>query len=138
MKNSLSEILFWAMFFALIALFVIMGYFTWYPYTPVRVDGIIPDKTEVCRGEELCFMFKGEKFYEMPVEILVELTNGERYYVMRYTSNTPKGDVFNRRCFIVPNSVKPNNYRIEWTGTYKMNMLREVHKKGYSGWIEVK
>jgi hypothetical protein len=137
-KRSLfKEIVFWVILsataFAGIYFFALASW----PYVPARVESIIPEKQSVCRGGELCFVWKGEKFYDMPVNILVELVDGERYAVMSYSSNTPKGSVFRKRCFLVPYHVKPGTYRIQWTGTYPMNAFNTVHLKAISNDIEI-
>jgi hypothetical protein len=136
-RSITHEILFWGVLGLMLFVGIyFLGMAVW-PYTPVRVDSITPSKTKVCRGEELCFRFVGEKYYDMTTQINVELVNGEAYAVMTYASDNPKGLIEKERCFIVPYHVKPNNYHIRWTGNYHMNAFKTVRKSFLTDWVEV-
>jgi hypothetical protein len=138
-KNGVKDKAFWVIFSLLV---ISMGYMVsiaaW-PYKPVRVDSIIIDKEEAKRGDEVCFQFYGEKFYDIPTEITVELVNGERFEVAKYTSCTTPGVTFKPRCFIVPSNINIDSYRVQWTGVNYMNALNKVTTKGFSdNWIKIK
>jgi hypothetical protein len=106
-----------------------------YPYQPIRVDKFCIDKTVVTHGEKVCFRFEGEKFMPVPVNVLIELANGENIEIMKYTSNNPVGTTFKQRCFLMPHHVIPNRYQIRWTGVYPVNALNR--KTVSSQWITV-
>jgi hypothetical protein len=137
MKSKLSDFLLWTLLVGLILVSGYVAYLALYPYDPLRIDKIVPDKTTVCRGGDLCFQFEGEKFYDIPTNVVIELINGEVYGVMAYSSNSPKGKVFKKRCFIVPYNIKPNTYQIRWTGVYEFNALNHVRKTAKSEFITV-
>jgi hypothetical protein len=134
---KIRECLLWVLLLIMAGTMLTFFAMAWWPYKPLRIDAVSVDKTQVCRGDEMCFQFTGEKFYEMPVNVLIELVDGERYQVMKYTSNMPKGTIFRKRCFIVPHFVKPGKYQIVWSGAYEMNAFNTVHMKARSEWIQV-
>jgi hypothetical protein len=109
-----------------------------YPYKPLRVDSFRLDKTVATHGEKVCILVTGEKLMDVPVHILIELVDGESYEIMRYGSNTPPGDKFKPRSFIVPHHIKPGMYRVRWTGVYPVNALNHVRYTFLSEYIEIK
>lgn len=133
----LKEVIFWGIIGITTAIGLYLIILAAYSYKPLVVESVVPDEQVVCRGEELCFIFRGEKFYDVPAYVTVELVNGERYVVMNYASNTPKGSIFRKRCFFVPYHVKPAKYQIVWTGSYQMNAFNIVHVRANSDWVEV-
>jgi hypothetical protein len=136
-KFRIREILFWGTMLLMVSILLYIFFLAAYPYKPLRLDSMVVNKDQVCRGGELCFVFKGEKFYPIPADVTVELSNGERYQVMKYTANNPVGTVFRQRCFIVPYHVKPGKYEVIWTGKYEPNAFQSVYIKKKSNWIEV-
>jgi hypothetical protein len=112
-------------------------FLAFYPYEPVRIDKFLIDKPKVSVGEKLCFQFAGEKFHAVPVEVSIELMDGENYFIMSYDSNNPVGCVFKKRCFIIPYHVEPGKYRLRWTGIYVMNMFNHIRKTVQSDMFEV-
>jgi hypothetical protein len=109
----------------------------WYPYEPIRCDGIVLSKTVMRSGECATFQFVGEKFMDIPVSVSVNLTNGANILLMTYTSNNPKGMTFKPRQFILPTNLHPGQYRLMWDGVYSVNPLRDIAIKYYSPWITV-
>jgi hypothetical protein len=111
---------------AIICVIFYGAYWLWYPHTPARVDRIHV-KSEVVRiGEEFCFQFEGQKLMAVPVKVTVEFVNHNVYDVYSYTSNTPVGDKFKERCFLVPTNIIPNKYYLRWNGDYTINQLNHV------------
>jgi hypothetical protein len=110
----------------------------WWPYKPLQIDSFTVDKTVVTRGDSICYTIKGEKFYDMPVDVTIELIDGESVAIMSYTANMPKGKLCRTRCFLVPYHVKPGLYRVNWTGVYTMNALNHVRVRMQSEFVRVK
>jgi hypothetical protein len=142
-KFHLRDKVFWGV----VALVVgVMGYIlilaTW-PYNPLRLDSFTINKTEVIRGEEVCFKITGEKFYNVPVRVVLELVDGEDLKLSRsisvitYGSNQPKGSGFPERCFNVPSQVRNQPYKLRWTGTYEMNGFNHPRYVAHSEWLAV-
>jgi hypothetical protein len=125
---SFSDYLIWILLAMLIGVVVYVGFLAWYPFNPIRIDSMPISKTEVCRGERVCFRIIGEKFYAVPVKVSVELVNGEGIAIINYVSNHPPGSKFPPRCFNVPYHVEPGQYRVRWTGVYEMNAFNHVRK----------
>jgi hypothetical protein len=128
------SILLLAFFIGLIGTGLVMAL---YPYEPLRLDKFLTDRTEAAPGDKICFQFVGEKFYAVPVYASVELVNGEAIAIMSYTANAPAGEPFKKRCFVVPSCTESTYYKIRWTGTWPMNILNNVRRVYYSGWIKV-
>ena len=110
----------------------------YYPYKPLEVKSFVASKDTVTKGCELCYTLTGEKFYNMPVDVTIELIDGESVAIMNYTANMPKGEIARKRCFIVPYHVKAGKYRINWTGVYTMNALNHIRVRAQSQEITVK
>ena len=94
---SYKSIILWALWLVLVILMSIWAYQKYHPVEVIRVDHILFDKTEYARGENVVFTFIGEKFRDIPADILVELVNGERIMAKRYSSNNPVGKIFKPR-----------------------------------------
>lgn len=116
---------------------IILLFWLFYPYKPIRVDEfkVWPDVVE--QGQEVNFQFVGEKFIDIPVKVLIEVVNGSRIELIKYESNMPTGDRFKRRSFIMPYTVKPEKVMMCWTGTYKVNPVREISYTKCSKYITV-
>ena len=127
-----------SMMVVLLALLFISFVAAVYPYKPLRVDKIILSSHDVAKGDRVCFLFKGEKFYDMSANITVELVNGEAYHIMSYTSETPAGTMFKPRCFIIPQNIEPGQYQIRWTGVFYMNPFNYPKQRHMSEWINVR
>jgi hypothetical protein len=129
----------WYIFMGIvIASFCTAIYWRLWPYDPIRIDKFCVDKTVVSRGEEICFVFKGEKLLPLPAHIVVDLVNGETIPIMTYQSNNKVGPILSPRCFIMPSHVKlRKDYRIKWTATYNPNPIRIIIEDGLSDPIEV-
>jgi hypothetical protein len=136
--TGISTILLWVLMGLLIFVISTSMVLTFYPYDPFRLDSISADKKVICRGQEICFTVIGEKFYDIPAYVTVDLINGETISIMNYRVHMPPGPVNRKRCFIIPYNVKPGNYRINWTAVYPVNVFKPVTRNGQSGWIEVK
>jgi hypothetical protein len=116
---------------------VLLATWLWLPQDPVRIDKIKIEPVAVRIGEKFCFQFTGEKYIAAPVAVSVELVNGEAYEIMKYSSNTPVGNVFKKRCFVVPPYVLPGRYHIRWSGTYHVNFINDVIKTADSECFDV-
>ena len=116
---------------------ILVIYWLFWPYEPIRVDTINVWPTTVKQGEEVHFQFVGEKFMPFPVDALIEVTNGSSIEIMTYKSNQPKGTNFKIRSFIMPFTVKPENVRIRWTGVYHVNPIRNIVFTKTSDFIKV-
>lgn len=122
----------------LLSVWLKMGWDLFYPYDPIQIDKFTVDKTVVQSGERMCFQFEGEKFYNVPASVVLELTNGESIALMSYDANNPAGKVLRKRCFTIPHHTFPGKYQIRWTAIYQMNSFRTVRKTVKSDWIEVR
>jgi hypothetical protein len=136
-RFRLKEILFYSMLIGLALVCGSLMLFAWYPYTPLRIDSFPLDKTEVLQGGEICFTVNGEKFYDIPVDVNIELINGESMSMVNYRANNPKGLLHKTRCFVIPYHVKPGYYQVRWSGVYQMNAFNYVRLVQLSDWVVV-
>jgi hypothetical protein len=136
-RITYRELILWTLLVFFIFVLVYVGYLTWWPYNPIRVDGIKVCQSEVRRGEVIYFTFKGEKFMNITSHITIELVNGERMLIMSYDSNTPPGEAFKKRSFIVPYHIQPGRYQLVWTGVYNINPIRDIIKTTKSDFITI-
>jgi len=136
-KRIFREILVRVLFILLIMITTFGFVQIWWPYNPVRVDNFIIEKTILNQGESTYFQFQGEKFYNIPCHVSIELVNGENFAIMSYVSNNPKGTIFKKRSFIIPYHIPAGKYQLRWTGVYEMNPLNSVTKVAYSKFITI-
>jgi len=111
-------------------------YNLYYPYKPICLELKVENHNPV-RGETLEFKLEGEKFMPIPVDAFIELVDGENYAIMSYFENNPVGKFVKTKKFIVPN-IKPGEYKLRWTGKYKVNCMREVNVTAYSNGFYLK
>lgn len=122
----------------MLVMFFYVMYKMWYPYEPVKAARVLVNSTSLHRGDVIGFLLDGEKMLPVPVEITIELTNGENYPIMHYHSNLPVGKLYKWRHFIIPLHVIPGKYRVHWTGVYEMNAVNTVRRSYYSCEVEIK
>jgi hypothetical protein len=135
--SCFSRTLWYCYTVTILVIFGAVGYQLFWPYNPIRVDRINIDKAVVAHGEKICFQFEGAKFMPVPVNVIIELVNGESFEIMKYSSNNAVGTKFKKRCFIVPHHIPPTKYQLKWSGVYPINALRHIPKSKLSDWIEV-
>jgi hypothetical protein len=135
---GVTDVLLWVLLAILTLVVLYGGILAWFPYNPLRLDSFTLDKTEVCRGEKVCFKITGEKFYPVPVHVSVELINGESIAIVNYVSNHPVGEGFKPRCFNIPYHIEPKKYQLRWTGVYQMNAFNYVRRTALSEWITIR
>jgi hypothetical protein len=121
-----------------ISVWLIVTYWLYWPYNPIRIDKFILDKEVVSQGEQICFRFEGEKYLDLPANVTIELVNGESIQIATYIATNPPGTVLRSRCFNIPYHVMPKkDYQIKWTGNYHVNPIRHVIKTTQSEKFEV-
>jgi hypothetical protein len=124
-------------------LLVVLSYVIWigyqlYPRTPIRVDAIVIDKTEVTQGGEICFQTLGEKLMAIPVHVTLDLVDGQSFSLVSYDSNIPPGIKFPLRCVTIPYHIVPRAYKLRWTGVYQVTFLSHYIASKDSDWFTVK
>jgi hypothetical protein len=118
---------------AILFLAVLIGYWTFYPYDPIDVQRIELDRYTASIGDEVCYTIIGRKLLPIRGKIVVELINGEAIQLMTIEPLMELNKPFKPRCFIVPETVRPNNeYRVRWTGGYQPNPVRIIEEQYYS------
>jgi hypothetical protein len=137
-NNTAKDIVFWGILLFMIGTITIMGWQAWYPYDPVTFNYLSVDKSTVCRGQELCYTIDADKNLDVPAKVAIEMANGENILIMTYDAHMPVGHVRRKKCFVVPYHVKPEKYRISWTGTYEVSPFQYVRKTILSDIVEVK
>jgi hypothetical protein len=121
-----------------ISAWLLVTYWLFWPYTPMRIDKFILDKEVVAQGDRICFTFDGAKLLPLPANVVIELVNGEAILIATYFVNNPVGTVLKSRCFNIPYHVMPKkDYQIKWTATWQVNPLRNIIKTVQSGKFEV-
>lgn len=117
----------------------VFTYWQFAHYEPIRVDALMLDKYETIHGEKVCFAISGEKFYNIPSKVTIELVDGEAIHIMSYLSHHPPGTRFKPRCFLVPPHAMPkSNYVVRWSATYHVNPIRDIVATKDSAFLNVK
>jgi hypothetical protein len=139
---------FLVLFITMVSVYIIVvGWMLFFPYNPVRADGIdivdgngktLPPPYEYCRGEVVHFQFRGEKFMDATAHISIELINGERIEVSRYDSNNLPGKTFKIRSFIIPYTTPATTHGLWWTANYDVNALNTVKRQTHKDGIVIK
>ena len=83
MRTLTDKILRWS----LIATWVFFLWLAFWPFEPIRVDGIPISKTSVHRGGEICFDLKAEKLLPFPAETQIDIVNSISVPLFNYSSN---------------------------------------------------
>jgi hypothetical protein len=138
MKNKAKDYMFWVLLSTLMIGTCSILFLVWYPYKPVTIESYTVNREAVCRGGEICHLLSGIKNLPLPVNVSVELLDGEAYDLTHYISNSPVGRMDRRRCFNIPYHVKPGKYRLHWTGSYEVNPFNTVKIRVHSQEFEVR
>ena len=98
-------------------------FWAFYPYTPIVIDYINP--IEIINGEKFVYEMKYEKKMPIPATITKQFIDGLTWTLSGWRSNVDIGESLDLHEIKIP-KLPPGDYVFRWSGTYKVNPIRDV------------
>ena len=101
----------------------ILLFWAFYPYTPLTIDYIRP--VEFVNGERFVYEMKYEKKMPTPATITKQFVDGFIFTMPGWSSNVDMGESQDLHEIKIP-KLPHGEYVFRWSGTYRVNPIREV------------
>jgi hypothetical protein len=110
-------------------------YWAFWPYEPLKIEYI--HKVSIENGKEFVYKMKYDKKLPLPAEISKQFIDGFIVTFPPTVANIQTGEFTSMHSISIP-KLPPGKYHFKWSGTYKVNPIREVTVTARTECFEVK
>jgi hypothetical protein len=110
-------------------------YWAFWPYEPLKIEYI--HKVSMENGKEFVYKMKYNKLMPLPADISKQFIDGFIVTMPATIANIGVGEFVTTHRIDIP-KLPPGQYYFKWSGTYKVNPIREVTVTARTACFEVR